>query len=95
MLVVLMLKDRLIKIKLPSKISGNYNLNASEKDYINIEGSSSGWRIKSNKSIKILKTEKEIYNEIILKNNSFYVLSFVKTGCRGFIYCSDVFIPIN
>ena len=91
MLVVLMLKDRLIKIKLPSKISGNYNLNASEKDYINIEGSSSGWRIKSNKSIKILKTEKEIYNEIILKNNSFYVLSFVKTGCRGFIYCSDVY----
>lgn len=91
MLVVLMLKDKLIKKSLPNRINGNYIIKENEKNYINIEGTDSGWRIKSNKNARILKNEKETYNEVILQNDSFYVLNFTKTGDRGFIYCSDIY----
>ena len=91
MLVILMLKDKLIKMNLPNKINGNYILKENEKNYINIEGVDSSWRIKSNKNVRILKTEKEIYNEVILEKNSFYVLNFSKTNTKGFIYCTDIY----
>ena len=91
MLVILMLKDKLLKMNLPNKINGNYILKENEKNYINIEGTDLGWKIRSNKNVRILKTEKEIYKEVTLEKNSFYVLNFSKTNTKGFIYCTDVY----
>ena len=91
MLVVLMLKEKLLKLRLPNKISGNYLINDNYKNYVNIESDNNFWKVKGNKNVKILKNQSENYNEVTLSVNSFYVLSFSKTGDKGFLYCTDIY----
>ena len=90
MLVVLMLKDKLLKLELPNKIIGNYTI-ADNDIFVNIESNNNSWIMKSNKNTKILKNQKEMYNEVELSKYSFYPLLFSKSGDRGFIYCTDVY----
>ena len=91
MLVVLMLKDKLLKLELPNKISGNYAIKDNDKNYINIESNNGSWVIKSNRNVKIVKNKNEIYTEVQLQIGSFYSLSFFKTGEFGFIYVSPIY----
>ena len=91
MLVVLMLKDKLLKLKLPSKVSGNYSIIDNDFNYLNVESRNNTWIIKSNKNVSILKNQKESYEEVQLVNNSFFALNFTKIKDRGFIYCTDIY----
>lgn len=90
MLVILMLKDKLLQLRLPSKISGNYIIKDNNTVYVTIESIDGNWKIKSNKNINILKNQKELYNEVILTRNSFFPIKFVKLNDMGFIYCTDI-----
>ena len=91
MLVVLMLKDKLLQLRLPSKISGNYVIKDNDMSYVNVESDDGTWKIKSNKNINILKNQKELYNEVVLTKNSFFPIKFVKLNDMGFIYCTDIY----
>lgn len=91
MLVVLMLKDKLLKLELPNKVSGNYVIKDEIRNYINIESDFDSWKVKSNKNVKLLKNKSDYLNEIVLKINSFYALSFPKTNDIGFLWCSDIY----
>ena len=48
MLVILMLRDKLLKLKLPNKISGNYIISDNNLNYINVESDNNIWKIKLN-----------------------------------------------
>ena len=66
-------------------------INDNDKNYVNIESDNNFWKVKGNKNVKILKNQSENYNEVTLSVNSFYVLSFSKTGDKGFLYCTDIY----
>ena len=91
MLVILMLRDKLLKLKLPNKISGNYIISDNNLNYINVESDNNIWKIKGNKNLKILKSQNDFYDLVSLSRNSFYALYFPKTGDRGFLYCTDIY----
>ena len=91
MLIVLMLKDKLLKLELPNKISGNYMIHDSNNIYVSIESDKNQWIMKSSKDVKILKNKDESLNRVSLQINSFYALLFPKTNDMGFIWCSDIY----
>ena len=53
-LLNLMLKDRLLNLKLPNRVSGNYSITYNNIVYISVEGEDGVWKIRSNKNVKIL-----------------------------------------
>ena len=91
MLVNLMLKNKLLKLKLPNKINGTYSITNNDKTYINVESEDGVWKIKSNKNVKVMKTQEDFFKEVVLQKNSFFALKFLKTGEIGIIYCTDIY----
>ncbi len=90
MLVTLIGKNVLYKLKLPDDKSGNYWIMSDDgKKLVNIIGEKNEWLICSNEQTKILKTQaitsfnvakvskemENVYNEVVLKENSIHYIS--------------------
>ncbi len=86
--------NNLISAKLPEKISGQYwvtDIDKKGNDYkiISIEASNNKWFLKSNRLVKVLDDSNNPTNSVVLENDCFYKLFFVKDHSTKYLYAQN------
>lgn len=95
MIVLLIMKNKIVRTRLPKNIYGDYWIsdydNGEENKIINIEAENGLWKTKSNSEYQIIDTNQKKAESLYLDNFEIKYLKVLKTNEVYLIYCLPTF----